>query len=66
MKIRIMGRKEECELAMAYYCGLEKEDYVKSVQVSQYYPNRGSNTVYRLYVDIEYRDSHFSSALIKN
>ena len=45
MKIRIMGIKEELDLAVSYYKSLEKESYVKSVVVSNFYQNRGSFTV---------------------
>ena len=57
MKIRIMGTKEELEVASSYYRSLEKEDFIKSVVVSKQYQNRGSSTVFRLYIDIEYKDS---------
>lgn len=55
MKIRIMGTKEECELATKYYQELERSDKnVRCMTISDLYPNRGSTTVYRLYVDVEY------------
>ena len=55
MKIRIMGTKEECELATKYYQELERSDEnVRCMTISDLYPNRGSTTVYRLYVDVEY------------
>ena len=56
MKIRIMGTKEELEVASSYYRSLEKEDYVKSVVVSRQYANRGSTTIFSLYIDIDYND----------
>ena len=52
-----MGTKEELEVASSYYRSLEKEDFIKSVVVSKQYQNRGSSTVFRLYIDIEYKDS---------
>lgn len=58
MKIRFMGREEELDLARSYYKNLQKENYIKSVVVSSYYPVRGSNNMYRLYVDIDYYDSY--------
>lgn len=64
MKIRIMGTIPELDLAKSYYQELEKEIYVKSVVISRYYPNRGSNTVFRLYVEIEYRDIPDTKQLI--
>lgn len=57
MKIRIIGTKDECALAVQYYSELEKDTQnVKSVQISAPYPNRGSNTVFRVYIDIDYRE----------
>ena len=58
MKIRITGTKPELEVAKQYYQSLENESYVKSVTVSRFYQNRGSNTVFRLYIDIEYFDQY--------
>lgn len=49
-----MGTREECLLANEYYSELEKSDDIKSVQISDFYRNRGSNTIFRLYVDVEY------------
>lgn len=65
MKIRIMGTKDECELARKYYRELEKDTNVKSVVVSDLYANRGSSTVFRVYVDIEYRDVVLAQNLIR-
>lgn len=42
--------------AKAYYGALEKESNVKYVQISDLYANRGSNTLFRLYVDVAYYD----------
>lgn len=56
MKIRIMGTKEECLAGMAYYRELEKDSNVKYVQVSDLYPNRGSSTLFRLYVEVVYHE----------
>lgn len=53
MKIRIMGTKDECLIAKEYYRALLQNKTVKSVSVSDLYPNRNSN-LYRLYIDIEY------------
>lgn len=52
-----MGTREECLLANEYYSELEKSDDIKSVQISDFYQNRGSNTIFRLYVDIEYKST---------
>ena len=57
MKIRIMGTESECRAAREYYTELEKESGVKSVSISENYPNRGSNTIFRVYVDVEYYDA---------
>ena len=56
MKIRVMGTEAECQAAREYYRGLEKESGVKSVSISGNYPNRGSNTIFRVYVEVEYYD----------
>ncbi len=61
MKIRIFGTKEELVCAKKYYMSLENMDYVKSVSVSKAYANRGSNTVFRMYIDIEYKDNYIYS-----
>lgn len=66
MKIRVMGTEAECQAAREYYRGLEKESGVKSVSISGNYPNRGSNTIFRVYVDVEYYDAENPSrALIQ-
>ena len=44
-------------LAAAYYRELEKDPNVKLVQVSNLYANRGSSTVFRLYVEVEYHST---------
>ena len=41
MKIRIIGTKDECLAATAYYRELEKDSNVKYVQISQPYASRG-------------------------
>ncbi len=56
MKIRVMGTKDECELATQYYSEFEKQPFVKSVQISRLYANRGSNTIFRVYIDIETKE----------
>ena len=56
MKIRVMGTENECCVARVYYEALEREPNVKFVQVSRLYPNRGSNTLFRLYVEVEYKN----------
>ena len=56
MKIRVMGTKNECLAAREYYASLEKDSNVKRLSISDLYPNRGSNTDYRLYVEVEYYD----------
>ena len=65
MKIRIMGTSPELEVAKKYYLALQNESYVKSVTVSNFYPNRGSSTVFRLYIDIEYFDTYLLNSPIK-
>jgi len=57
VKIRIMGTSDECALAQDLFRKLEQDTQnVKSVQISSPYPNRGSNTVFRVYIDIDYRE----------
>lgn len=57
MKIRIMGTKSECEYAQKFYANLEKtSDIVESISISTLYPNRGSNSIFRVYVDITYKN----------
>jgi len=52
-----MGTKEECNLASKFYNKLaEDKTQIKSLQISNLYANRGSNTIFRLYIDIEYYD----------
>ena len=66
MKIRVMGTESECQAAREYYRELEKESNVKSVSISENYANRGSNTIFRVYVDVEYYDAENPSrALIQ-
>ena len=66
MKIRVMGTESECQAAREYYRELEKESGVKSVSISGDYPSRGSNTIFRVYVDVEYYDAaNPSRALIQ-
>ena len=52
MKIRVMGTESECQAAREYYRELEKGSNVKSVSISENYANRGSNTIFRVYVDV--------------
>lgn len=61
MKIRVTGTKEEIAQARDYYRALENDKGVKYVSISAPYANRGSNTLFRLYVDIEYYDEYLSS-----
>lgn len=56
MKIRVMGTKNECLVATAYYRELEKDPNVRRVEVSEPYQNRGSNTTFRVYIEVEYND----------
>ena len=54
MKIRIFGTEAECNLAQDYYKKLESRPEIRYVSVSRLYPNRGSDKLYRVYIDIEY------------
>ena len=55
MKLRVMGTKDECFLAQEYYRALENQNNVKYVDVSKLYPNRGSNTLFRVYIEVVYK-----------
>lgn len=55
MKLRVMGTQEECALAKEYYRALERQENVKYVEVSRIYSNRGSNTLFRVYIEIVYK-----------
>lgn len=55
MKLRVTGTRDECEIARAYYSALEAQANVKYVSVSTLYPNRNSNKLFRVYIEIEYR-----------
>ena len=52
MKIRIMGTREECEQAQRFYKHLSNAENVLYGSVSALYANRGSNNLYRVYVEI--------------
>ena len=54
MKIRIMGTESECQEAREYYRDLAKGSNVKSVSISENYANRGSNRIFRVYVEVKY------------
>ena len=56
MKIRVIGTKEECETAKAYYNSLREHPQTKSVSISGFYPCRGSAELFRVYIEIEYYD----------
>ena len=64
IKIRISGTRDECLLATEYYKELEKSEDIRSVTISKLYPNRGSNTIFRLYVDIEYKSTTLTEQLM--
>lgn len=59
MKLRIMGTKQECEQAKKYYSALRTDININYVEISELYPNSGSSTLYRLYVEVSYRDSFY-------
>ena len=54
MKIRIMGTKSECEKAAAAFREKEQEPNVAFCAVSKLYACRGSDKLFRLYVEIIY------------
>lgn len=54
MKIRIMGTKQELLVAKQYYEELNNSPDIRYVSISDFYPNRGNDKLYRLYIDIEY------------
>ncbi len=56
MKIRVMGTKEECELAQEYYKEfVYNNEQVQSYSISDLYANRGNSNLYRVYIDINYK-----------
>ncbi len=56
MKIRVMGTKEECELAQEYYKEfVHNNEQVQSYSISDLYANRGNSNLYRVYIDITYK-----------
>ncbi len=54
MKIRVTGTKKECQMASDYYNSLRGKETVKYICVSDFYPTRGSDELYRVYIEIEY------------
>lgn len=52
MKIRYTGTVEELDKISEEYFQRDKNDKLNTVQVSNYYPMRGSSTLFRLYVEI--------------
>ena len=57
MKIRITGTKPECRAASDYYQTLRGQPGVKYVCISGFYPNRGSDELYRVYIEVEYYET---------
>ena len=55
MKIRIMGTMAEINAAQGYYLSLRGRPDVESVEVSRPYANRAPSELYRLYIDVVYR-----------
>ena len=56
MKLRVMGTLDECRQAQDFYKRLRLQSNVRYVSVSEPYPNRGSVGLYRVYIEIEYKD----------
>lgn len=56
MEIRVIGRKEECEVAKRYYDSLREHPQTKSVSISKLCPCRRSAELFRIYIKIEYYD----------
>lgn len=55
MKIRVMGTKEECTSAAELYKTLENsEEHNVAVTVSELYPNRGTDKIFRVYIEVIY------------
>ena len=63
MKIRVIGTKEECEVAKRYYNGLRENPQTKSVEISRLYPCRGSSELFRIYIEVNYYDVPREGAL---
>ena len=56
MKIRYTGTKEELKDVIRYYTMLGSDSNVRYVTISRLYPNVNSSVLYRLYVELEYRN----------
>lgn len=56
MKIRFTGTKEELKDVIEGYTILGTDPTVKYVTISRLYPNDKMSGLYRLYVEIEYRN----------
>lgn len=52
MRIRIEGTKEECASVEEMYREIERTDPSLIVEISRLYPNRGSDKIFRLYIDV--------------
>lgn len=60
MKIRYTGTKEELKDVIEAYTILGTDPTVKYVTISRLYPNDKMSGLYRLYVEIEYRNIDIS------
>lgn len=58
MKIRITGTESECLGITNLFAEIAKNsNTISSLEISGRYPNRNSKNVYRVYIDVKYKES---------
>lgn len=58
MKIRITGIETECLSATNLFAEIAKNsNTISSLEISGLYPNRNSKNVYRVYIDVKYKET---------
>lgn len=58
MKIRITGTELECLEIANLFAEIEKnQQSITSLEISRLYPNRNSKNVYRVYIDVKYKET---------
>jgi hypothetical protein len=63
MKLRVTGTMDEIDAAKDYYTELERSVEVKFVSISKPYPCRESKGLFRLYVEVQFKNLATSGAL---
>lgn len=57
MKIRITGTKSECLAISNLFAEItENNKNIKCFEINGLYPNRNSKDVYRIYINVEYKE----------